>query len=223
MVRSAPEWRTGDAALTVVDELLTEAKQTVKSFVLPPRGDGAVINMPDEEVSTLERGVEIYGLDAAEVLVHPVGLEIAKHSIRMGENARLLQEVPFFLLIIDAPAVAVTLPHDDYERRQTVIMRNPGLVECFIRLFDVLWDQGIPLTADADDAPDRELESRLLTLLAQGHSDRAIARELGISERTLSRRITTLQQRHSARTRFQLGFQAARLMAEAGHQDVPTA
>ncbi|GAB2845955.1 helix-turn-helix domain-containing protein [Lentzea nigeriaca] len=47
----------------------------------------------------------------------------------------------------------------------------------------------------------------LLTLMAAGATDRAIARELGISERTVHRRIARLQVLLGAHSRFQLGFQ----------------
>ena len=45
----------------------------------------------------------------------------------------------------------------------------------------------------------------LLKLMATGATDRAIARELGISERTVHRRIARLQLRLGVQSRFQLG------------------
>ncbi|MFE7357241.1 response regulator transcription factor [Streptomyces sp. NPDC057543] len=51
---------------------------------------------------------------------------------------------------------------------------------------------------------------QLLTYLSGGLTDESIARELGVSERTVARRITRLQQMLGARTRFQLGVQASR-------------
>ncbi|WP_447007980.1 helix-turn-helix domain-containing protein [Saccharothrix isguenensis] len=50
---------------------------------------------------------------------------------------------------------------------------------------------------------------QLLVLMATGATDRAIARELGLSERTLCRRIARLQAKLGVRTRFQLGVLAA--------------
>lgn len=50
---------------------------------------------------------------------------------------------------------------------------------------------------------------QLLLLIASGATDRVIARELGLSERTICRRIASLQLRLGVRTRFQLGVLAA--------------
>ncbi|MCE6998548.1 helix-turn-helix transcriptional regulator [Saccharothrix sp. S26] len=50
---------------------------------------------------------------------------------------------------------------------------------------------------------------KLLLLMAAGATDRAIARELGVSERTICRRIALLQLKLGVRTRFQLGVLAA--------------
>ncbi|WP_328946307.1 LuxR C-terminal-related transcriptional regulator [Streptomyces sp. NBC_00250] len=46
----------------------------------------------------------------------------------------------------------------------------------------------------------------LLALMATGATDRAIARMLGVSERTVLRRITRVQQHLGAQSRFQLGL-----------------
>ncbi|GAA4410402.1 helix-turn-helix transcriptional regulator [Actinokineospora soli] len=50
---------------------------------------------------------------------------------------------------------------------------------------------------------------RLLALMATGATDRAIARELGVSERTVARRIARLQVLLGAHSRFQLGAMAS--------------
>jgi DNA-binding NarL/FixJ family response regulator len=52
---------------------------------------------------------------------------------------------------------------------------------------------------------------RLLRLMRTGATDRAIARELGVSLRTLHRRIARLQSLLGVQSRFQLGVLAAEL------------
>lgn len=52
---------------------------------------------------------------------------------------------------------------------------------------------------------------RLLRLMRTGATDPAIARELGVSLRTLYRRIARLQSLLGVRSRFQLGVLAAEL------------
>lgn len=50
---------------------------------------------------------------------------------------------------------------------------------------------------------------KLLALMSTGVTDRAIARELGISERTVHRRIARLQALLGAQSRFQFGLHVA--------------
>ncbi|MFS8096909.1 helix-turn-helix domain-containing protein [Lentzea alba] len=52
---------------------------------------------------------------------------------------------------------------------------------------------------------------RLLLLMRTGATDRAIARELDVSLRTLNRRIARLQSMLGVQSRFQLGVLAAEL------------
>ncbi|WP_033443075.1 helix-turn-helix domain-containing protein [Saccharothrix sp. NRRL B-16314] len=65
-------------------------------------------------------------------------------------------------------------------------------------------------TAVEEDADEAGLEPtdatrRLLLLMRTGAIDEAIARELGVSPRTVHRRITRLQDLLGVRSRFQLG------------------
>jgi DNA-binding NarL/FixJ family response regulator len=66
-----------------------------------------------------------------------------------------------------------------------------------------------------DSAPVQEKQldrrdARILSLLSDGRSDSTIARESGISLRTVERRVRSLMDRLGAKTRFQAGVQAAR-------------
>lgn len=53
-------------------------------------------------------------------------------------------------------------------------------------------------------------KGRLLSLLSSGMKDRAIARARGVTERTVSRRISELMADLDVTTRFQAGVPAAR-------------
>ncbi|MFE7393699.1 response regulator transcription factor [Streptomyces sp. NPDC057582] len=65
------------------------------------------------------------------------------------------------------------------------------------------------MTRPVGDAPTDDTR-QLLTYLSGGLTDESIARELGVSERTVARRIARLQEVLGAQTRFQLGVQASR-------------
>ena len=53
-------------------------------------------------------------------------------------------------------------------------------------------------------------DARLMTLLAAGFKDDAIARQLALSSRTVGRRVAELMETLGARTRFQAGIHAQR-------------
>jgi Response regulator containing a CheY-like receiver domain and an HTH DNA-binding domain len=53
-------------------------------------------------------------------------------------------------------------------------------------------------------------DAHILTLLSDGRSDATIARQSGVSLRTVERRVHALMDRLGAKTRFQAGAQAAR-------------
>ena len=63
----------------------------------------------------------------------------------------------------------------------------------------------LPEGTDEITARDREL----LTLLAAGMKDREIACTMGVTERTVGRRVTELMERLDAVTRFRAGVRAA--------------
>ena len=83
------------------------------------------------------------------------------------------------------------------------------LLDTLMGFFDSLWQLAIPLRA-GEGGEARDEESTILRGLAVGLTDDAIARDLGVSERTVARRIARLQQTMAARSRFQLGLQAER-------------
>ncbi|MFF9510044.1 LuxR C-terminal-related transcriptional regulator [Streptomyces sp. NPDC014724] len=82
-------------------------------------------------------------------------------------------------------------------------------------MFESYWQMAVPLPAadepmdDLGAAPTNDAR-QLLTYLSGGLTDESIAREIGVSERTVARRIVRLQEVLGAQTRFQLGVQASR-------------
>ncbi len=84
-----------------------------------------------------------------------------------------------------------------------VVLRDPMVVAAFIELFDRLWSSAAPI----DDQPGRS--DGLLELMQQGLKDESIARVLGVSLRTVRRRIATLMAEHEVDTRFQLALKLA--------------
>src|SRR5262249_22596626 len=87
-------------------------------------------------------------------------------------------------------------------------------LDFLIRVFEHIWERAIAVTTpEYDEHVFEEIELSIMSELAHGRTDEAIARRLGISTRTLRRYLTVLCTRPGVETRFRLGRAAARLGA----------
>lgn len=142
-------------------------------------------------------------------------LNCSSTSCSSGEQARVLPHVPPKLLVSDrrdavvpltagADGLRSTTPWSTGHRRATpssTSSRPAGSRPPRVR----------QRAQETDDHPDLiEADCALLHLLHAGLKDETIAPQLGLSERTLRRRITDLTTRLGATTRFQAGAQAVR-------------
>ncbi|TDC73048.1 helix-turn-helix transcriptional regulator [Streptomyces hainanensis] len=168
-------------------------------------GEGAVNGL-------LGDGVRVRGIYAPESLSQPGGLDAAVRAAERGELSRVHPRVPMKLAIADRQVALLPLVLDDMVT-SAVIVRPSALLDALIALFELLWEQAAPLLpAEEDSIPAKGL----LTLLVAGLKDETIARQLGVSSRTVSRHVADLMDRLGARTRFQAGVLAERqgLLAE---------
>ncbi|MFC8763272.1 LuxR family transcriptional regulator [Streptomyces sp. NPDC057193] len=128
-----------------------------------------------------------------------------------GAEIRVLPSLPVRLSLADGSDAA--LPLDPTAPRDgVVLLREPGALAGLRALFQQLWDaaeplSGTPMPAATGCTPQ---ERALLRHLADGLTDGAAARCLGISLRSERRLISQLSERFGARSRFQLGLEAAR-------------
>jgi DNA-binding CsgD family transcriptional regulator len=142
-----------------------------------------------------------------EALHRPQWLETVRGWAELGEAVRLLPSPPTRLMIFGVQAALVPAEWGSSPGRR-VIVRTPGVVDALRLLFEVLWRQGTPLpgTQLAGDRQNRQV----LRLLAAGAKDETIARQLGLSLRTVRRRVAELIGELGATTRFQAGVEASR-------------
>jgi len=136
-----------------------------------------------------------------------------------GETGRILPRLPFKLLIADDDAALVGLA-GAAGQGEALVVRGSLLVDAFVRLFELQWELALPIADVArggDDGADglggdvlTEEERRLVAMLSSGMTDEAMARAIGLSHRTVQRRLADLARRVGAEGRFQLGVQAAR-------------
>ncbi|MFB7115574.1 LuxR C-terminal-related transcriptional regulator [Streptomyces sp. NPDC056291] len=204
------------AAAAADDELLKSAREEVRALQVGPisvpiRDIAPAI--PDGFFNASRRGVRfrvIYGID---ILRDPDGLAAVQSCVMAGEDARAFAEIPLNLSIADDKLALITFAGDALNARNAVLVHPSGLLDSLSALFESYWRMASPISP-ASTRPGGQTSDddnrRLLAYLNAGLTDEAIARELDVSERTVGRRISRLQDMLGVASRFQLGSQAAR-------------
>ncbi len=164
----------------------------------------------DDWVIDLMRGGRrsraIYG---AEVLREAPGVVRARAAA--GEDVRILGQVPTRLAILGASAALIPerlgVPDD-----RRLVLRQPALVAAVTWMFEGLWDRALPIPGLDGRGHHEETDDRAAALgqLAAGAKDEQIARALGLSVRTVRRRVADLLDELGAVSRFQAGAEASR-------------
>lgn len=134
--------------------------------------------------------------------------EVLTARLRAGEQVRVLPELPTRLLIVGDTHAAVPEPLGLAALPLTVV-RQRGVVEAMRMWFEELWGRAAVPTLEGAE-PRVDLRRFLLEQLAAGAHDEQIARKLGISLRTVRRRVAALMTELGADSRFQAGVEAAR-------------
>lgn len=198
---------------------------------------GAVV-MPssenDEEFSALARGVAYRVVYDRRLLEEDGMLEGLEQGIVAGEMARAAELVPVRLAIADRRVALCPLVAEDpvLSEPSAVLLRPGTLLDALIALFELVWERGVPLHAGNGEPPHdsrttltpppnqaltqtagwgfTETDRQLLSWLAAGLPDKAIASNAGVSVRTVRRRVAALMKQADCQTRIELVWQAAR-------------
>jgi sugar-specific transcriptional regulator TrmB len=215
-----------EAEAQVFEHMHRTAQEEVITLIRWP-GRVSRLDVPSDEHGNsqreaLARGVKFRSIVDAEFLAVPGAVERIRADMKTGEDVRVFPSLPFKLLVADRRIAIIPL-NLQQPGSPVLLVRSSTLLDALCVLFDMLWDRAAPIgighaAMGETDTPTarwiKEVED-LLPLLAAGMNDKAIAHELGLSLRTLNRRIGDLSKGLDARTRFQAGWLAAlRLSAE---------
>ena len=147
------------------------------------------------------------------LLPEPNVLEIMQARVEAGDDVRLTTGVPFTGAVNDQGLAMVDLGDDGGSAVGILLNQSAGGARVKAVL-EFAWRLGTPWQPSSTRASKFDLleprDRSILRLMAGGVSDAAIARQLGISSRTVERRVRVLLDRLNATTRFQAGVQAAR-------------
>lgn len=129
-------------------------------------------------------------------------------AVAEGEQARVLKDPPIKLILGDDKCAVLPVDPTGAERGMSLLIHPCGLLTSLINVFETLWRLAMPASTQPSSLDERDRE--IITLMAAGATDDAIARRLRLSRRTVVRRAAALLDRLGATTRFQAGVQAAR-------------
>ncbi|TCC52910.1 TrmB family transcriptional regulator [Kribbella capetownensis] len=170
-----------------------------------------------EEYGALTRGVRYRAIYERALLETPGELDSIAEGVSWGEEARALPTLPVRLAIVDRSTAVCPLVRDDElgigEPTAAVISRGQ-LLDALLALFESHWEQATPVKLQRGNSEETEglddNERFLLSLLVAGVPDKSIASQLGISRRTVQRRLDRMMALAGVDTRTGLAFQAAK-------------
>lgn len=198
-------------------QLQESARQEVRSMmvpelaVVPPHTNAA-------EQSGVRRGVLYRTIVQRDALSEPGMVAQALAALAAGQRVSVTDVVPVKFMIADREVAMLPLLPGRNTAAASVLVHAGGLLEALVAYFELAWEQAYPLSlnmvADAvtEDRPDAidPLDARVLNLVLAGLTDQAAATQLGVSRRTVQRRIGELMLKAGAESRIQLGWIAAR-------------
>jgi DNA-binding CsgD family transcriptional regulator len=158
--------------------------------------------------AALERGVSVRTLYQESIRNDAATLAYAHWLLDLGGEVRVRPVLPPRLVVVDA-AVAIVPLDPEGSRQGAVEVRAPGVVAALIALFEQTWQLAAELDGGSGPEEDGDLtgaERELLLLLADGLTDQAAAKRLGVSLRTVRRMMAELMRRLGATSRFAAGM-----------------
>lgn len=133
--------------------------------------------------------------------------EALQARVREGEEVRVVDDLPTRLFVIGGTHAILPEPLG-FADEPRLLVRQGALVGALTLLFELYWERSVSLPELSD--PRIEHRTFLLRQLAAGAKDEQIARILGLSLRTVRRRVAELMIELGVDTRFQAGAEAVR-------------
>lgn len=189
-------------------------------YTVPDTVDANALNQM--EIQRLSEDIQYRAIYSEDAVAVPGRVQAIREYVKAGEIARVVPELPMKLAIADRRLALMPLivhspdPDVPLQVESAIMVHQSSLLDALVTLFEMLWERALPLPFSTDDRKDLGAEADeedregLLALLASGLTDEVIARQLGISIRTVRRRIRRLMDDLGAVSRFQAGIQAAK-------------
>src|SRR5262245_16395161 len=160
-----------------------------------------------------ERGLRLQAIFPRRLTAVAAVDKYLKELSDFGYEVRVAPSVPIRLVVCDAQRAIVSL-EPTTGRTGAIVIDGELFVRSLVRVFTHCWQASSPYGSVAgDQAPTSltEQEMAVLGQLATGTQNAKIARDIGVSVRTVSRVANELMHRLGATSRFQAGIRATQL------------
>jgi len=133
--------------------------------------------------------------------------ETLQVRVEEGEEVRLIDDLPTRLFVIAGTHAILPEPLG-FSDSPRLLVRQGSLVAALTLLFELYWERAVPVHEVS--GANRAERTFILRQLQSGAKDEQIARTMGLSLRTVRRRVSDLMIELGADTRFQAGAEAVR-------------
>lgn len=171
----------------------------------------------------LAQGIRLRVVHQTTALSHPQSAEYLSQIEQLGGQVRLRRNLPFRLILIDGETAVCRMQwQDGFD--ETLLLQGTRMLGLLGRLFETTWVDSTPLNALPQDfsedlkdeytGPTPTLTGQhkaIIRHLADGSTDQVIAHSLGITTRTVTRRMNEIYEALGVQSRFQAGAVARRM------------
>jgi DNA-binding CsgD family transcriptional regulator/sugar-specific transcriptional regulator TrmB len=217
------ELRVGrEAVAEGFQQLHSATREQMRVFVMPPYTVTYAENHMGRRL--LAEGRRLRAVYHRDAIAQPGAPAEVQRFVAAGEEARISRVLPTKLAIADDSQALIPVHTDPEGIHTTCLLVHPcGLLDTLIAVFELIWSRARPFEVAESEIVETSSATRLshsdqelLSMLLNGLTDRAAARELGVSERTVQRRVREVMTKVDAQNRLQLGWAMARQQEPLG-------
>lgn len=165
------------------------------------------------DIAAAKRGVRVRMLYQHTARAALSGHAYISAMTEAGGEVRTVDQLPERMFIFDREMAFIPKRTRPDRVPGALIVRDAVIVSFLCTLFEQFWIGAMPFVPEGPGYHDAssDLRRSIVSLLAQGLKDEAVAKRLGMSVRTCRRHIASLMQELGAESRFEAGVKAAQL------------
>lgn len=160
-----------------------------------------------DDTELIARGVVARAIYQSDAVRTPAMMQYLSDLASVGGNVRVARRTNHRIMIFDRRVAFVATARDTLLLPYLMITES-ALVQSVCQQFAAMWRVAHSIGITNEDVLDFERVREILEVLATGATDDATARKLGVSDRTVRRRVAAVMDLLDASSRFEAGVKA---------------